>query len=309
MGQNNKNLNKAQWEVNDEFYTLYDDVEKMVKIFKKEYYKDKIIYCPFDSDESNFVKYFKDHKDDLQYKELLYTWDDYKNHHDLFLKADIIISNPPFSIFIGEITPYICNLIHEKNNVSHFVGAQLTAAQLTAAKLTAAVLTALPIDDDLKIKCTNLYIQNFLTPNGEIKRVPTTSLVFCTDESIIEPGNKEPDNRLTLQECKDKNAIQYFTIKNFNQNIGKFTYLNKLVTENYKDFIGKKFIHFKNRSYIPKDFHGYALCPITSILNMKLKNRYDDMIFNEYGWEVRGACNVHDDEGKEKFMKILIYHE
>lgn len=81
------------------------------------------------------------------------------------------------------------------------------------------------------------------------------------------------------------------------------------MSEQYKDFIGKKFIHFKNRSYIPKDFHGYALCPITSILNMKLKNRYDDMIFNEYGWEVRAVCRVYDDEGKEKFLKILIYHE
>lgn len=32
------------------------------------------------------------------------------------------------------------------------------------------------------------------------------------------------------------------------------------------------------------------------------------MIFNEYGWEVKAVCRVYDDD-KEKFLKILIYHE
>lgn len=84
----------------NEFYTLYEEVEYIFDHLTEDF-TNKIIYCPFDSDESNFVKYIKANKDKLKYKEFWYTSDDWYNHLDLIEKADYIISNPPFSELIN----------------------------------------------------------------------------------------------------------------------------------------------------------------------------------------------------------------
>lgn len=77
--------------VNDEFYTLYKDCEKLFSQFDFSQMK---VYCPCDSEKSNIVKYLKD-----KCKELKYTSDNYENHEDLFEWCDVIITNPPFSKF------------------------------------------------------------------------------------------------------------------------------------------------------------------------------------------------------------------
>ena len=98
----------------DEYYTRYEHVKNIFERYIPiEELKDKIIYCPCDSDESNFVIYLKEHKDDIQYKELIYTSDDYNTHLDLFEKCDIIITNPPFSKIIKEFIP-ILNKVNKK---------------------------------------------------------------------------------------------------------------------------------------------------------------------------------------------------
>lgn len=95
-------------EKNDEYYTTYIHVEYVFNNYLKNVdFTDKIIYCFCDSEESNFVKYFKDNKDRLKYKDLWYTWDDYNNHKDLFEKADYVITNPPFSKMSGDLVPLI----------------------------------------------------------------------------------------------------------------------------------------------------------------------------------------------------------
>ena len=85
--------------VSDEYYTSRAEVEYIFEeVLKKDQFKDKIIYCPFDSDDSEFTKYLNEYKNDLQLKDFWHTSDDYKNHMDLIEKADFIISNPPFSL-------------------------------------------------------------------------------------------------------------------------------------------------------------------------------------------------------------------
>lgn len=81
----------------DEYYTPIEMVEAIFKNIRPEYIKDKIIYCPCDSDESKFVIYLKENKDRLRYKELIYTSDDFNLHRDLFLRSDLVVTNPPFS--------------------------------------------------------------------------------------------------------------------------------------------------------------------------------------------------------------------
>ena len=122
MSRSNSSLNRAKKEKNDEFYTLYEDIEKEMQHYD---FKGKIIYCPCDDFRwSNFKKYFRDNFDSLGLKKLIvsnydigegawvYTYDGeketadrfdgqggYREHNDLRDEADIIATNPPFSLF------------------------------------------------------------------------------------------------------------------------------------------------------------------------------------------------------------------
>ena len=95
-------LNRAKRVKDNEFYTQYKDVEDELSKYPKSVFMNKVIYCPCDSDESAFVKYFKNHTE-LGYKKLIYTclddgvdmFSDYANN--LFNECDIVVTNPPFS--------------------------------------------------------------------------------------------------------------------------------------------------------------------------------------------------------------------
>lgn len=88
----NTHLIEAKKKKDDEFYTKLEDIQKELDDYD---FSDKVIYCPCDSAESQFVNYFTNYN---KPKKLIYTWDDYHNHYDLFQEADIIITNPPFSL-------------------------------------------------------------------------------------------------------------------------------------------------------------------------------------------------------------------
>lgn len=94
----NKKLKKLEGD-SDEYYTPKYTVKCILDILNPKYIKDKIIYCPCDAEWSNFVIYLKEQKDKLGYKELIYTSDDFRTHGDLFDKAELIITNPPFSLY------------------------------------------------------------------------------------------------------------------------------------------------------------------------------------------------------------------
>ena len=127
MSSSNKNLNTSKKEKYDEFYTLYEEIEKEMKHYTK-YLEDKKIYCNCDSPRSNFYKYFKENFHNLKLKKLtisgfnidgeenscIVEYDglnekittiegntSYDNINVLpFLEeADIVITNPPFSLF------------------------------------------------------------------------------------------------------------------------------------------------------------------------------------------------------------------
>lgn len=94
----------------DEYYTSREEVEYIFeKVIPKGFLKDKIIYCPCDSEESEFVKYLKENKDRYEYKEFIYTSDDFNTHIDLFEYADLVITNPPFSKIKRQLLPILEN--------------------------------------------------------------------------------------------------------------------------------------------------------------------------------------------------------
>lgn len=121
---NNKNLQQAKKNNNDEFYTCYDDIARQIPMFDL---KGKTVYCNCDNwERSYFFSYFYYNFEKLGLKKLLCTgynegghgyyavYDgyqlltdmlygdgDYKSDECLVcLKAcDVVITNPPFSLF------------------------------------------------------------------------------------------------------------------------------------------------------------------------------------------------------------------
>ena len=116
--------NKAQKIKNDEFYTIYEDIEAELKNYKY-IWPDKVIHLPADTQFSNFYIYFYNNFHMLGLKKVIATCyvpggNGIKVEYDgikaevsrlngsgdflswevlkISLKADLIITNPPFSL-------------------------------------------------------------------------------------------------------------------------------------------------------------------------------------------------------------------
>lgn len=121
----NQNLHKAKKGKKDEFYTQLIDIQHEIDRYEP-YLNNKIIYCNSDSPESQFVHYFKENFHRLKLKKLIATsfnpngqgilleYDgkrlltqnliengDFRSQECITIlkQADIIITNPPFSLF------------------------------------------------------------------------------------------------------------------------------------------------------------------------------------------------------------------
>lgn len=109
----------------DEFYTIYDNIEKIYKsgYMKPEVFKDKIIYCNCDDYRwSNYVKFWKNNFEYFGIKKLIatnydkgegayiYTYDvnnetieqgrddgSFEHYADFINNDTIVVTNPPFS--------------------------------------------------------------------------------------------------------------------------------------------------------------------------------------------------------------------
>lgn len=118
----NERLSLAKQNKEDEFYTLYSTIDKELDHYK-DFFAHKIIYLPCDNpDKSQFWIYFMDHFEEYKIKELRATYlnGSYTSFNgkdtqreeleeggsfdtdeclDLFNSSDIIVTNPPFSLF------------------------------------------------------------------------------------------------------------------------------------------------------------------------------------------------------------------
>ena len=91
-------MNIAKKNKNNEFYTTFEHMECLFQNQQlDDVFKDKIVYLPCDTEESKIYQYLLKRKDELQIKQILRTSDDYYSHLDLYEKADIVFTNPPFT--------------------------------------------------------------------------------------------------------------------------------------------------------------------------------------------------------------------
>lgn len=185
---NNKNLQTAKSEKNDEFYTLIEDIETECKNYKK-LFKGKVVYCNCDNPEwSNFWRYFHTHFTELGLKKLIsthyeengktykkvYTFGDDEDINDgketpligngdfrsdeckkILEECDIVVTNPPFSLFRDFIST-----ISKANKKFLVIGNQ--------NGITYKEVFPLIRDNRMWLGCN--HVKQFIQPNGDIKK-------------------------------------------------------------------------------------------------------------------------------------------
>lgn len=268
----NRNLIQAQKAKNNEFYTLYEDIEKECNHYRY-WFKDKIIYCNCDSTESNFYKYFKDNFKEFGLKELWITslngeYIRYNGNYsiteidgdmfsedclDLLKRCDIVVTNSPFSEFrqfFDVLMEYDKDFIIVGNN-------NCISYNNIFPKI---------IDNTIRTGYSNL--NTFNTPNG-IKRV---AALWLTTFPVI--NNKW----LELTET--------FSIEKYP------------IYDNYLAF------NVDRTKDIPKDktiiFNGNIIKPIWGV-PISFIDKY-----NQEQFEIVGKLNAPQINGQNKFKRLLI---
>lgn len=84
-------LDKVANSGNDEFYTPDYAIEPILKYVKSG----SKVWCPFDTEESNFVKRLSEHGCEVKYTHIA-NGEDFFTHE--IPECDYIISNPPYSL-------------------------------------------------------------------------------------------------------------------------------------------------------------------------------------------------------------------
>lgn len=190
---NNRPLNRAKSLKNDEFYTRIEDIEREVNHYTKQF-ENKVVYCNCDNPVySNFWRYFHRNFEKLHLKELISTHyrpngGVYKLSYngggtdndisiadrqlltsngdfrcaecmDFMKNADIICTNPPFSLLNEFVLQLVTN--HKKF---------LIVANLNAVKYS----DIFPLFINRKIWIGNTTITKFTMKDGSLKTFGNT---------------------------------------------------------------------------------------------------------------------------------------
>jgi hypothetical protein len=184
----NANLHKAKDAKNDEFYTQLTDVSKELMHYK-QHFKDKIVLCNCDDPTwSAFWKYFHLNFEQLGLKKLISTHYDryeptYKMEYtggddndievgiktplegngdfrnaeciELLKEADIVVTNPPFSLF----REYVAQLIEYEKKF-------LIIGNLNAVKYS----ECFPFIMNNQMWLGNNNVHDFMQPDGTVKK-------------------------------------------------------------------------------------------------------------------------------------------
>ncbi len=104
MPRTYRKLHRARAARNDEFYTRYEDVKAECDHYLAHFFN-KIIYCNCDTADSAFVRYFTELKQNGMIQDVWYSGGlgglDFRSPTAMRMleKADIVVTNPPFSLF------------------------------------------------------------------------------------------------------------------------------------------------------------------------------------------------------------------
>lgn len=285
----NNCLRTAQLNKKDEFYTMYEDIEKEILNYK-QHLKNKIVYCNCDSENSNFYKFFKNNFKRLQLKELWITGLSkkclfyngkeeqvfrlkdgcFQNNIDLLKRSDVVVTNPPFSQFrefIDLMIEYKKDFIVWGNNNA-----------ITYKNIFPLLKEKIVFLGNLRNKTCTFYVPEEYNENKMCK-VPSCS-VFTTFNVVDVP-------KLELVKYNNNDYEMYDNLNIIN--IDKIKNI-----PDYDGFMGVPitFMNYwnDNQFEVLDCFGRYFVCDYFSI-NKKMKLQKD------YGTQVNN---------KKKFARILI---
>lgn len=261
-------LKNARKNKKDEFYTLMVDIERELK-FYSQHFNNKVILCNCDNPTvSNFYKYLVENFKEfnikkviaISYKEnskgLLYIYNgDNKKHpskNDLIelkgdgdfrsqecikfiQQADLVITNPPFSLF----REYIENLF--KNEKKFLIISNINA------------ITYKNVFERIQNNEVWLGINYGRGISGFV--VPNEYDLYGTETKISDNGIKiiSPNNCMWLTNLEHSKRKEIYPLKHFYKN-------NEYKYEKYDNFDA---INVDRTSHIPKDYNGNIGVPIT----------------------------------------------
>lgn len=296
--RNNRVLHKARKGKNDEFYTMYEDIEKEL-IHYDGHFNGKVVYCNCDNPEkSNFTKYFMDNFERLGLKRLIsscYIKDgkgryaiydggteqqicefegngDFRSDEsiELLKQADIVVSNPAFSLFreyIAQLVKYDKKflVIGNKNGITY--------------------KEIFPLFIGNKLRFGHNVPKRFITPSQDGETESTK--VFGLTRWFTNLENGKVNEELILNRTYNENDYPKF--ENYNAiNVDKV----KDIPCDYYDVMAVP-VSFIDK-YNPKQFE------IVGQLNVRC---YQDI---ENGWVGSGGRNMLLINGKTIYKRILI---
>jgi hypothetical protein len=313
MSLKNNNLNKARKEKNDEFYTLYNDIEKEL-IFYKNHFNGKIVYCNCDDPtKSNFVNYFVNNFNELNLKSLiatsfsnennglLYEFDgknlpkitklqgngDFRSEEciNLLKKSDIIVTNPPFSLF----REYI-DIMMKFDKKFLVIGNTNAIANKEFFPLIK--------DNKLWLGCSSF----------------NTGMYFEVPENYVHNETykfkKEIDGKKVMRVA----AICWFTNLEHNRRNNFLNLTCQYSEDKYPKYDNYDAIEVSKVCEIPMDYEGVMGVPITFIDKFNPEqfeivgwSRHNDMNMDGGYW--LGGKNDATINGKDVYRRILIKHK
>ncbi len=290
----NRNLNQAKANKNDEFYTRMDDIEKELSNYKDQF-KDKVIYCNCDDPQSsNFWKYFVDNFDSLGIKKVISIHYDvngsYKLEYDgqntkrtdlqgdgdfrsqesldTLKDADIVVSNPPFSLF----RQYVKQLV---DNDKQFL--------IVGNKNAMTSKEMFPLMKDGNVKLGNNNIHRFNTPDGQVKRFG--NIGWFTNLAT----NKQTKEQEYTQRYYDDNGKPLPNVE-----------------QKYPKFDGTDIINVNRVADIPVDYDGVMGVPISFMDNYTESSPFEVVGTVNHGTDGEWDLAKSMVGGKEKFKRIAI---
>lgn len=291
-----KQLSVARSSKKDEFYTLYEDVKFELDHYLDQF-KDKVVYCPCDTKDSSFVKYFLELETKGLIKELLYT--SLKDGVDClgdgaidgYNHCDIVVTNPPFSLF----RPFLALL--DKLGKKFIIWGTNNAIMY---KVTSALLA----HDRIRLG-----------------HIANRTCEFSVPRDYADADNSKV---YTRDGCSFVKVPSVTTFTNMNVEHNSFITLTKHFDDTYVKYDNFNAINCNKVTDIPIDYDGYIGVPITYLAKhdpSKFKivgvfNNYDEMnielgritgsqmLLDKPPWKTRGPVI----DGKPLYARIIIQH-
>lgn len=270
----NLSADKPNYSAKDEYYTPMTMVEKVFEYYiLPEQLKGKVIYSPADCEQSNFTKYIDAHKDDLGIQEFIHTSDDFNTHRDLFEKADIVITNPPFSKIVNELLPLL-----KETNTDYFLFGSLVDVEYYHK-----------VDNNSKFYYGCIR-EPFDTP-FDSKQVVGTNKIFINYQIFMTTLDVNPEI--------EKNDLNHYFTRYFSKKRKKVEDLPTMTIEDLGTFPLIDYI----RDF-PVDCDGLVLAPLSAIMHPSFIV-YDTEMNEKRFHPNRRKIKVTTSDGKNRYVRVF----